>query len=518
MQRRPAGTRRSQSAANLGYVKPLRTTRFGTAVNEKETPVGDKFNPINKLVQESLSGAISRREVMRRGAILGLSASAIGTITSINGRLAGAQDATPTAEVGSWITKPANLRSDLAGQKITVVLGASGSGTPFTKALVAKFQEYTGIETTLVEGPESATDRLTIAYLPVLSAGDSSIDAMMIDVIWPGILAEHATDLSSVLTDNGGGYFDRIVQNNTVDGKLVGVPWYTDAGLLYYRKDLVEKYGFAGPPATWKDLEDQAKAIADGEKAAGKTDFYGFVYQAAAYEGLTCNAIEWQISQGGGNIVETDGTVSLDNDAAKAAFDRAKAWVGGIAPAGVVNYKEEDSRGVWQAGNAAFMRNWPYAFSLGQAADSPIKDQFDVTLIPMGEGEGAQNADCLGGWQMMVSKYSKSQDAAIEFAKYATSPEVQKAQAIEMSELPTIEKLYDDADVLTAQPFFAALKPVFTGGAVPRPSTVTGEYYNDVSTTYFTAVNQIITGAVSSADAVSQAASDISDIMSEKSS
>ena len=143
--------------------------------------MGDKFNPINKLVQESLSGAISRREVMKRGALLGLSASAIGAISTINGRLAGAQ-ATPTAEVGSWITKPANLRTDLAGQKITVVLGASGSGTPFTKALVAHFQEYTGVETTLVEGPESATDRLTIAYLPVLSAGDSSIDALMIDV------------------------------------------------------------------------------------------------------------------------------------------------------------------------------------------------------------------------------------------------------------------------------------------------------------------------------------------------
>src|SRR4051812_15198157 len=197
----------------------------------------DKFNAINQLVNDSLNGSVSRRDVMKRGAMLGLSASAIGAIGTINGRRAFAQDATPGAgtEVGRWITKPANLRTDLKGQKITVVLGASGSGTNFTKALVAKFQEYTGIETTLVEGPESATDRLTIAYLPVLSAGDSSIDAMMIDVIWPGILAEHALDLTQVAKDNGGAYFDRIVQNNTVDGKLVGVPWYTDAGLLYYR-------------------------------------------------------------------------------------------------------------------------------------------------------------------------------------------------------------------------------------------------------------------------------------------
>jgi trehalose/maltose transport system substrate-binding protein len=408
------------------------------------------------------------------------------------------------------------MRTDLAGQKITVVLGASGSGTPFTKALVAKFQEWSGIETTLVEGPESTTDRLTISYLPVLSAGNSDIDAMMIDVIWPGILAEHALDLTQAANDNGGQYFDRIVQNNTVDGKLVGIPWYTDAGLLYYRKDLLQKYNIANPPTTWKELEDAAKTIMDGEKAAGKTDFYGFVFQAGAYEGLTCNAIEWQISQGGGTIVETDGTVSLDNDAAKAAFNRAKAWIGGIAPAGVVNYKEEDSRGVWQAGNSAFMRNWPYAFSLGQAADSPIKDQFDVTLIPQGEGEGAQHADCLGGWQMMASKYSKSPDAAIEFCKYATSIEVQRAQAIEKSLLPTIASVYDDPDVLAVNPYYASLKPIFQGGAVPRPSTVTGEYYNDVSTEYFTAVNQIITGAQSADDAIATAAQNIKDIMSEK--
>jgi trehalose/maltose transport system substrate-binding protein len=471
---------------------------------------------VNELLAESLSGRTSRRDILKRAAALGLSAPLVGVLMSAHG--ASAQDATPagTAEVGSWITQPANLRTDLAGMKITAVLGASGSGTAFTQALCAKFAEYSGCEVNLVEGPESATDRLNIAYLPVLSAQGDGIDVLMIDVIWPGILAEHAVDLSAVMAENGTGYFDRIVQNNTVDGVLVGIPWYTDAGLLYYRKDLLEKYGFAAPPATWTELETQAAAIMEGEKAAGMADFYGFVYQAAAYEGLTCNAIEWQISQGGGNVVEPDGTVSLNNEAAAAAFDRAKGWIGTIAPEGVTTYKEEESRGVWQAGNAAFMRNWPYAFSLGQADDSPIKDKFDVTLIPMGEGEGAQNADCLGGWQIMVSKYSKSQEAALEFAKFLTSPEVQKAQAVEKSLLPTIAAVYDDADVLAANPFFASLKPIFQGGAVPRPSTVTGAYYDDVSTSYFTAVSQILTGQQGSADALAAAAEEIQAIMDEK--
>jgi trehalose/maltose transport system substrate-binding protein len=335
-------------------------------------------------------------------------------------------------------------------------------------------------------------------------------------VIWPGIVAEHAVDLTEAMASQGVEYFDRIVSNNTVDGKLVGIPWFTDAGLLYYRKDLLEKYGIAGPPATWAELESAAQTIIDGERAEGKADFWGFVYQSAAYEGLTCNAIEWQISQGGGKVIEDDGTVSVNNEAAAAAFTRAKGWVGTIAPEGVTTYKEEESRGVWQAGNAAFMRNWPYAFSLGQADDSPIKDKFDVTVIPKGEGEGAQNADCLGGWQLMVSKYSQSQEAAIEFVKYATSPEVQKAQAIERSTLPTIAAVYDDADVLEAAPFFASLKPVFQGGAVARPSTVSGAFYDDVSTAYFTAVNQIITGQADAGDALATLAEDLQAIMDEK--
>jgi trehalose/maltose transport system substrate-binding protein len=150
---------------------------------------------------------------------------------------------------------------------------------------------------------------------------------------------------------------------------------------------------------------------------------------------------------------------------------------------------------VWQGGNAAFMRNWPYAYANGQKADSVIKDTFDVVPNPKGDGENARNADCLGGWQMMASKYSKNMDAAKAFCQFMTSKEVQKSRAIELSTLPTMASLYDDPDVLAAQPFFGALKDVFTGGAVARPSTAAGENYPDVSSAYFTAVNQILTGS-----------------------
>jgi trehalose/maltose transport system substrate-binding protein len=177
---------------------------------------------------------------------------------------------------------------------------------------------------------------------------------------------------------------------------------------------------------------------------------------------------------------------------------------------------EEEARGVWQAGNAAFMRNWPYAYAPGQEEGSAIKDKFAITLVPAGDGEGAQHADTLGGWQVMVSTYSQNQPAAIAWAQYLTSRELQKSYAVELSRLPTIVDLYDDADVLEANPFFAQLKDVFLGGAVARPSSVTSDLYNQVSTAYFTAVNEILTGQATDAAArVAQLAQELEGIVAQ---
>jgi trehalose/maltose transport system substrate-binding protein len=382
----------------------------------------------------------------------------------------------------------------------------------YDQAAVDYCIEQTGINIEIVLGPESATDRLA-QYLQFFGAQSPDIDLIQMDVIWPGILAEHLVDLTPYVGDDIGMYFERIVQNNTVDGALVGIPWFTDAGILYYRTDLLEKYGYDGPPTTWAELEEMAATIQEGERGEGNADFWGFVWQGNAYEGLTCDALEWQVSWGGGEIVEPDGAISINNPQAAAAFDMAAGWVDTISPPGVVSYQEEDARGVWQAGNAAFMRNWPYAYSLGNADDSAIKDTFDVIQLPMGEGDGARHADTLGGWQMAVSKYSANVDAAGQVAACIAGLEGQKIRATQGSMLPTIGELYEDPDVLAANPLFGKLFDVFAGGAVARPSTVTSEDYNQVSTIYFTEVNKVLTGQQTGQQAVESIESQLQSLL-----
>jgi trehalose/maltose transport system substrate-binding protein len=395
---------------------------------------------------------------------------------------------------------------------ITVAAGAVGIEKELTEEAAAEYMEaHPNVEITVLDTPDLATDRIGL-YLQFFEAQSDEVDVYQIDVIWPGDLAEHLVDLYQYdgFTEVAKEHFPAIVENNTVDGKLLGIPWFTDAGLLYYRTDLLEKYGYDGPPATWDQLEEMAMKIQEGERAAGNQDFWGFVWQGNAYEGLTCDALEWVKSHDGGSIIEPDGTITINNDMAVKAIERAAAWVGNISPDGVTGFAEEDARNMWQAGNAAFMRNWPYAYKLGQADDSPIKGKIGVTPIP-GEEEG-MSAAALGGWQLAVTKYSKNPAVAADVALYLASAEGQKKRAIVGSYNPTVMSLYQDPDVLEAVPFFGSLYDVFIN-AVARPSTVTAPRYNEVSTLFFNAVHSVLTGEKDAMTAVEELELDLEDVV-----
>ncbi|WP_296039909.1 ABC transporter substrate-binding protein [uncultured Agrobacterium sp.] len=380
--------------------------------------------------------------------------------------------------------------------EIAMAANSTGKNLNFIRERLTEFEKQSGHKVKLVTMPPSSSEQFS-QYRLWLAAGNTDVDVYQTDIVWAPQLADQFVDLTAAAKDVIAQHFPSVVASQTVDGKLVAMPMYTDAPAMFYRKDLLDKYG-KQPPKTWKEMAETAKEIQDKERAAGQKDMWGFVFQGSAYEGLTCNALEWVASAGGGHIVETNGDISINNEKAAAALEMAKSWIGTIAPQGALAYKEEEARGVWQTGNSVFMRNWPYAYALGNGADSAIKGKFGVVPLPAG-AEGQAPASTLGGWNVAVSKYSKSQDAAIELVKFLTSAETQKKRAVELSNMPTIAALYDDKDVAAAQPFMPQWKPIFET-AVPRPSAATKVKYNEVSSKFWGAVHNTLSGSGTAAE------------------
>ncbi|ARM15548.1 MULTISPECIES: ABC transporter substrate-binding protein [Rhizobium] len=380
--------------------------------------------------------------------------------------------------------------------EISFAANTTGKNVEFLNKQLAIFEKETGNQVKLVTMPSSSSEQFS-QYRLWLAAGNKDIDVYQTDVIWAPQLADQFIDLKDATKDVAGQFFPSIIASQTVNGRLVALPLFTDAPALFYRKDLLEKYGKL-PPKTWDEMAAIAKDVQDKERQAGQKDLWGYVFQGNSYEGLTCNALEWVKSSGGGQIVEPDGTISINNEKAAAALERAKGWIGTISPPGVLAYQEEESRGVWQTGNAVFMRNWPYAYSLGNGSDSAVKGKFDVMTLPVA-ADGDKPSSTLGGWNLAVSKYSEKQEAAIALVKFLASKDVQKARAIELSNLPTLTDLYDDKDVAAAQPFMPNWKPIFQD-AVPRPSATAKVKYNEVSSKFWTAVHNTLSGSGSAAE------------------
>ncbi len=383
------------------------------------------------------------------------------------------------------------LARPAAAATISIACGSVGIEFDLCKRGAEAWAKSTGNQVRVVSTPKESNEILAL-YQQLLSARSGDIDVLRIDVVWPGLLAQHLVDLgTAVKKEVVDQHFAPIVQANTVGGKLVALPWFTDAGLLYYRKDLLEKHG-RKVPTTWQELTETARFVQEAERKAGNDKMWGFVFQGRAYEGLTCNALEWVDSFGGGTIVDAGGQVTIDNPKAVEALKLAASWVKSIAPPGVLNYAEEDARGAFQSGNAVFMRNWPYAWALSQAQDSPVKGKVGVAPLPKG-GAGGKHSGTLGGWQLAVNRYSKNVAAAVDLAVHLTSPLEQKRAAITASLNPTIPALYRDPEVLKAAPFIGELYDTFTN-AVARPSRATADRYNQVSSDFWNATHEVLSG------------------------
>lgn len=373
----------------------------------------------------------------------------------------------------------------------TVSMFCSASDYELCEKAVGQWSAKSGHQVKVNRLPQNLDDAIPI-YQQLFAANSADMDILYIDVIWLGMFKDHLADLAPLVPEEEvKAHFASAAEEARIDGKLVAMPFYIDTGLMFYRKDLLDKYGKA-VPGTWNELTATAKEIQDKEREAGNPDMWGFAWQGRSYEGLTCDALEWIASSGGGTIISPDGEVTINNAQTVQALTRARGWIGTISPSGVLNYDEEASRALFESGNAVFHRNWPYVWSTSQAEGATLLGKVGVAALPVG-GDGQKSSGALGTAYLGVSKYSAKQEIAADLLRYMVGFEDQKMRAIEGGYNPTVAALYEDADVLKKIPFLDMAKTAFEE-SVARPSIVTGKNYNRVSRTFYRTVHDIISG------------------------
>ncbi|MBN8534081.1 MAG: ABC transporter substrate-binding protein [Rhizobiales bacterium] len=336
-----------------------------------------------------------------------------------------------------------------------------------------------------------ATSEQQQQYLnTVLASKDSALDLILIDVIRPAqwAAAQWAEPLDAYLGAERDAVMARYLPAyraaNIVNGKVIALPYFADAQFLYYRKDLLEKHGVA-PPKTWDELKAGAQRILAAENAP---NLRGFETAGAPIEGTVCTYLVpmW----GAGEDLTKDGKLNLSGDAAKKPFQLwADLKEAKVTPPNLAEIPTDRIRQNLQAGNLIFGMTWGYVWNRAQNdADSTVKDKIGVVPLPGFTAD--RQSTCIGGWQVAVSAFSKNKAEAAKLARYLSSPEVSKQQAVLASHLPVFAEVYGDADVLKANPWFAQALPVVQA-ARSRPVT---PRYTEVSEIMRTNMNAFLAG------------------------
>jgi trehalose/maltose transport system substrate-binding protein len=353
------------------------------------------------------------------------------------------------------------------------------------------FTQQTGIGVKHLPTPETTLDQLDLVR-KLLRQASTSPDVDGVDVIWPGVLSEELMDLKPYLATELPSINADMVASYTVKGKLVAVPYHSDIGVLLYRKDLLRRYGYRAPPRTWDELERMAARIQAGERARGQKNFWGFTWPGAAGEGLTCNALEWQISEGGGRIIEADGTVSVNNPDAIHSWQRAAHWIGWISPRSVTSLQEWDAiNDFYHAGTSAFFRGWARSYLLSIRDIPSIQDQIGMTNIPA--GTNAQAAT-LGGFGLGISRSSRHATEALQLIEFLIHRDFKLEEARSGHESRNGQESYDPTSIFRPNRNSAGNGKQPVSGVVARPSTVAGEKYEEVSRAYIQAVRSVLLG------------------------
>lgn len=376
--------------------------------------------------------------------------------------------------------------SDVSG---TVVFAHQNDTTGAIEAMIEAFNEQYPNITVEDQALPGSSDDVKKSLMTTLAAGGSDIDVIEADSIWVSQFAAAGwlEDVTEYVEPNADQYLAGPLQTCYYNDAIYAWPSYTDVGLLYYRSDIIDT-----APTTWDEL------ISMCQEYQGQNGIeYGFVFQAFQGEPVSCNMLEF-IKQNGGHDLDENGEFTMNNANTIEALEFVEGLIAdGISPESVLNAKPDDSRAIFEEGQALFMRNWTYAYANAQAETSKVAGNVGVAALPIGPN-GESSSGTLGGWNYVINTYSENKEAARIFCEFMAGYDAQKIQVQMRSTLPAIEALYDDAEVQEVLPYIADAKQA-VDEAQPRPQVRDYATISSVFQEYFHAA---LTGAQSNEDAM----------------
>lgn len=346
-------------------------------------------------------------------------------------------------------------------EQVTLVYAGGADSTGATEEIIEAFEAlHPNIKIQRVDMPADQGAQHD-AYVTSFAAGGTDYDIIDSNVTWPAEFAEagYVLPIDTLLERDGFDTSDFVpgyIDAYTFKGRIWGLPCHSNAGLLYYRTDIIDT-----PPATWDELYE----MAEEHVGEGGTK-YGYALQAAQYEGMVCNAIEFMSSYGG-SIIDDDGNIIINNDGVKEGLEVMKKFVqSSITPDNVTTFKEAECNDLFSAGDVIFIRNWPSSYAtFNDPEKSQVAGNVGVAALPAGP---AGSFGTIGGWGLMINKNTEHVDEAWEFVKFKAGAEGQKINAITGSQPPLIQSLYDDEEIIEANPFFELMGDAVDTG-VARP-------------------------------------------------
>ena len=350
------------------------------------------------------------------------------------------------------------------------------------KAIFDFEARHAGVKVVREVGPHSSTEFHDLVTQKLRNR-DPQMDVFFMDVIWPAEFAAAgwALPLDAFFpAPERRSFFAAPIQADSYEGRIYGVPVFIDAGMLYYRKDLLAKHDLP-PPRTWPELVRQAKLILQQERDPYLT---GYSAQFKQYEGLVCNMMEFILGNGATLWDERRLQSTLNDVKAKEAVRFVRDQIiGAISHRGVLAYQEPESLALFTQGKAIFHRNWPYAWAV---ANDPRQSKVagKISVMPLPAFPGQKSAATLGGWQLAISRFSRHPQLAWEFIDHMTSSETQKRIAIYTGRAPARQALYHDTEILKRNPQFTSQVETFLLAA-PRPQTPVYQPLSNIMQRYF---------------------------------